>query len=123
MTTAAHAQTGGTRRARGPATGVASGLPPKLPPRLPTQQSCQAGKGFDPWSSLPSWPLSAESSNFQRLGLSYPIWDMGLAGLAPRLRSIAASFIRVQEVIQGRIQNPSNPKEVLNTSSPLQVPY
>lgn len=98
-------------------------LPSSLLDFPPSDPAKLVREGFDPWSSLPSWPLSAESSNFQRLGLSYPIWDMGLAGLAPRLRSIAASFIRVQEVIQGRIQNPSNPKEVLNTSSPLQVPY
>lgn len=41
-------------------------------------------RGSDPWNFLPSWPLTGESSNFQSLGLSYPIWEMGLAGLAPQ---------------------------------------
>lgn len=60
-------------------------FPPSTPAR-PVRNS-------DPWNSFPGWPPSGES--FQSLGLSYPIWEMGLAGLAPRLRSIATSFNRV----------------------------
>lgn len=89
---------------------------------FPTRTPAKLVRDSDPWSSLPSWPLSAESSNFQRLGLRYPIWDMGLAGLAPRLRSIAAPFSREREAIQGRIQNHGSPKGVL-TTNPLQRPH
>lgn len=85
---------------------------------LPAGTPAKLVRDSDPWSSLPSCPLPAESSNFQRLGLSYPIWAMGLAGLAPRLRSIAASFSRVREVNQGRIQNRGSPKGVLKHQHP-----
>ena len=66
---------------------------PDFPPSTPARLV----RNSHPWNSLPGWPLSGESSNFQRLSLSYPICEMGPVELTPKLKSIAAPFRGVMQ--------------------------
>lgn len=70
---------------------------------------------------LPGTP-ARESPNFQRLGLSYPTWEMGLAGLAAGLEVLqhpsASGGMRADP---GWDQNSGSPKGLFRAPSSLSV--
>lgn len=106
MSAEANAQTGGTGRPPQPQAQPSICFAGSLLD-FPPSTSASLVRDSDSWNSLPSQPLSGESSIFQTVGLSYLIWEMSLLGLAAKIRSIAISFT----AYESRSRRVVSPKE------------